>query len=184
MPRFMRLMFCEGHAVTLALVGLLLCACSGSKNNSTTTATSQAAATCADPILITGAASLTGQTTNQAADSVSGDDGSCLGFATHGGERVYKVTLPAKNTNKLHLVVTPNDKPSAGAFDPVIYVTDTCVAQPKCSAAQDMRGGGGPEVLDFTNTSGQDQALYVVVDGYDYQPDGGGFTLDATFQTP
>ncbi len=183
MSRFIRLKFFEAHVVELALVGLLLGGCHGSDNGSNT-ATSQAAATCADPIQIEGTAPLTGQTTNKAADGVSGDDQSCVGYATHGGDRVYKVTVPAKDTNKLSLTVTPTDSPGPDAFDPVVYVTENCGATPTCAAGQDIRGGGGQESLDYTNTSGQDKVLYVVVDGYDFQPNGGGYTLTATLSAP
>lgn len=175
---------CESHIVTLGLVGLLLGGCHGFSDNSAVPATSQAAATCADPVLIEGATTLTAQTTNNAADSVSGDDPSCVGYATHGGDRVYKVTVPAKNTNKLTLTVTPTDSPGPDAFDLVVYLTENCGATPTCAAGQDVHGGGGAESLSYVNTFGQDQVLYAVVDGYDFQPNGGGYTLAAQFSSP
>lgn len=182
MPRITRPNFCKSRVVTLVAVGFFTGACNGSSNNSTV-ATSQAAATCADPVLIEGATPLAGQTTNNAADNVSGDDPTCVGYATHGGDRVYKVTVPANNTNKLTLTVKPTDSPGPSAFDPVLYVTENCVATPTCVAGQDIHGGGGAESLSYTNTSGQDKPLYVVVDGYDFQPNGGGFTLTAQLTT-
>jgi len=142
------------------------------------------AGTCADPIFLQPSAPLTGQSTADATNVVSGDDPTCLGYATHGGERVYKVMVPATGSTKLHLEVTPDQSPSAEAFDPVIYLSEMCSANPVCVAGQDTHGGGGGESLDFVNTSGEEKSLYVVVDGYDFQLNGGAYTLMATLAAP
>jgi hypothetical protein len=184
MPRSIRLKFCENHIVTLTMVGLFLGGCHGSGDNSAGLAANRSeAGTCSDPILIEGNAKLDAQTTNKGADGVSGDDSSCVGYATHGADRVYKTTLTAKDKNKLRVVVTPTDTASPDAFDPVVYATKDCVAQPTCTAGQDIHGGGGQESFDFVNTTGQDESLYVVVDGYDFQPNGGSYQLAAEFTT-
>ena len=169
----------------VVLAGFLLAGCHGSGDNPSGLAANQSAAgTCADPIVLEGSATLSGQTTKDALDAISGDDRSCVGYATHGAERVYKITVSAKDKTKLHVAVSPTDTPSADAFDPVVYVAEDCVAQPACSAGQDNHGGGGQESLDFVNTTGQDKNLYVVVDGYDFQPNGGSYSLAAELTTP
>lgn len=175
----------QSCSAALVLAGFLLAGCHGSSDNPSGLATNQSAAgTCADPIVLDGTATLSGQTTQGATDAISGDDPTCVGYATHGAERVYKITVPAKDKTKLHVAVSPTDAPGADAFDPVVYVTETCGAQPTCSAGQDIHGGGGPESLDFVNTTGQDKPLYVVVDGYDFQPNGGGYSLATELATP
>ena len=168
----------------LVFAGFLLAGCHGSSDNPGLAPNQSAAGTCADPILIEGATALTGQSTKDAKDAISGDDPTCVGNATHGAERVYKITVPAKDKSKLHVAVSPTDTPSADAFDPVVYVTEDCVAQPTCSAGQDIHGGGGQESLDFVNTTSQDKPIYVVVDGYDFQPSGGSYSLAAELATP
>lgn len=173
----------DSHFAVLALAGLFLGACQGSQGESA--AATSHAATCADPIPLTGATTLDKQTTAGASDAVSADDSSCLGFATHGPEQVYKVTVPSSGQTKLQVSVTPGQSPGPDAYDPVIYLTQTCAAQPTCIApGQDIHGGGGSEAAVYTNTSGQPQDLFVVVDGYDFQPSGGGYQLSAKLTSP
>ena len=175
----------QSCSTALVLAGFLLAACHGSSDNPSGVATSQnAAGTCADPIVMDGTATLSGQTTKDAKDAISGDDPTCVGYATHGAELVYKITVPAKDKTKLHIAVSPTDTLAADAFDPVVYATEGCGAQPTCSAGQDTHGGGGPESIEYTNASGQDKVLYVVVDGYDFQPSGGSYSLAAELATP
>ena len=169
------------NTVCMAMVvGAILAGCHGTDS---TAPNHSGAGTCADPIAIGSGAELKSQSTEKSVDSVSGDDITCVGFATHGAERVYKVTVPATNQTKLHLEVKPEQSASADAFDPVVYVSENCSANPTCVAGQDMRGGGGMESLDFVNSSAKEQSLYVVVDGYDFQA-GGAFTLALTLSTP
>jgi hypothetical protein len=179
-----------GHSLTrqktqmlcmAAAVAALLAGCHGKDDNPT--GNQSGTGTCASPITLGTAVELKGQSTERATDGVSGDDSTCVGFATHGAERVYRVTVPAASQTKLHLEVEPEQSPSADAFDPVVYVSENCSANPTCVAGQDMRGGGGTESLDFVNSSAEDKSLYVVVDGYGFQG-GGAFTLAATLSAP
>jgi hypothetical protein len=59
-----------------------------------------------------------------------------------------------------------------------------CVAPPVCVAAEDRRGGGSLEVVEHTNTTGLTETLFVVVDGYDYQSQGGAYRLDLEILPP
>ena len=169
----------------LALAAFIVIACHGQGDGqSTQSQAGLGAGTCADPILLDPTASLIGQSTANASDAMSGDDPTCLGYATHGAERVYKVVVPATGQTKLHVEVSPVQSPSAEAFDPVIYASEECTATPTCVAGQDSHGGGGPESVDFVNISGEQKSLYVVVDGYDFQLSGGGYTLASSLSGP
>jgi hypothetical protein len=115
---------------------------------------------------------------------ISGEDQSCVGYKTHGSDRVYKITVPSQNKTKLSVTVTPIQTPGPAAYDPVVYVTENCSAQPTCSAGSDSHGGGSAEAVQYVNTSGTDKDVYVVVDGYDYQNSGGDYKLVAEFAAP
>jgi hypothetical protein len=141
------------------------------------------AGTCGDPIMLQGTTTLDNESTAKAGDSMSAGDPACLDYETHGSDQIYRITVPAKDLTKFRVIVTPSQTPGADAFDPVVYVTETCGGKPQCEAS-DSRGGGGPEVLEYVNTSGQAKDLFVAVDGYDFQPSGGSYKLEAALVAP
>ncbi len=171
-------------ATVHALAIVVLTGCHGGDNPSGSTGTTKAAGTCADPIVLAGATSLADESTAKASDGLSGEDTSCLGYKTHGSDQVYKIQVPSTNQAKLHVTVTPKQTPGPDAFDPVVYVTENCTVQPQCSAAADSYGGGHAESVDYVNTGSQTKDVYVVVDGYDFQPGGGQYKLAVELGAP
>ena len=132
---------------------------------------------CADPILLDGTTTLETETTAGTQQTLSAADPTCLSVDTLGPERVYQVAVPGSGTTHLRVTVTPAETPGPAAFDPVVYLMRDCVVPPVCVAAEDRRGGGSLEVVEHTNTTGLTEKLFVVVDGYDYQPQGGSYRL-------
>lgn len=139
---------------------------------------------CAVPITLDGTASLGTETTAGAEQTLSAADRTCLGAATLGPEQVYQVAVPGSGTTHLRVTVTPAETPGPAAFDPVVYLMRDCVAPPVCVAAEDRRGGGSREVVEHTNTTGLTGEVFVVVDGYDYQPQGGPYLLALELLAP
>jgi hypothetical protein len=133
--------------------------------------------TCAAPIVLDGTAMLGAETTVGTSNALSAVDPTCLGVATRGPEQVYRVSVPASGTTRLRVTVTPAAPPGRDAFDPVVYLMRDCVVPPVCIAGQDSRGGGSLEVAEHTNTTGFAEDIFVVVDGYDFQPQGGAYRL-------
>jgi hypothetical protein len=160
--------------------------CGSSKQTSqaSTTTPPQAAGTCADPIELKGSTTLATESTKQGENAVSGEDPTCVGNLTGGAERVYKVVLPANGASKLGVKVTPEQVPGPDAFDPAIYATETCEVHPFCLTGSDDHGGGSLESIEYVNSSGQDRTIYVIVDGYEFQPGGGNFTLVSELSAP
>jgi hypothetical protein len=132
---------------------------------------------CADPIVLDGTSTLGTETTAGLQQALSAADPTCLGAATLGPERVYKVALSGSERTHLRVTVTPAETPGPAAFDPVVYLIRACVAPPLCVTAEDRRGGGSLEVVEYANTTGLTEDIFVVVDGYDYQPQGGAYSL-------
>jgi len=169
-------------AIVIPAMAVLLTDCKGSSPQRLISSTGEG--TCASPVVLSGAKTLDSESTSKASDTVSGEDQSCVGYKTHGSDRVYKITVPSKDKTKLSVTVIPIQKPGPAAYDPVVYVTEDCSAQPTCSSGSDSRGGGSPEAVQYVNTTGKDKDVYVVVDGYDYQKSGGDYNLVAEFVTP
>jgi hypothetical protein len=132
---------------------------------------------CADPIILGDTTTLATETTAGAQQSLSAAHPTCLGAATLGPERVYQVAVPGRAGTHLRVTVTPAESPGPAAFDPVVYLIRDCVAAPVCVAAEDSRGGGSLEMVEHTNTTGLPETLFAVVDGYDYQPQGGAYRM-------
>ena len=139
---------------------------------------------CDSPIALSGSRNLTDQSTVDAGSNLSAQDPSCIGSATDGAERIYKVKLSSKSPNQLIVTVIPDAAPQPDAFDPVVYVTTGCEALPLCVAAKDARGGGSQEKLVYTNTTGADQDLYIVVDSYSFQSSGGKYKMNVELVDP
>jgi hypothetical protein len=139
---------------------------------------------CSDPVTLEGAATLGTETTAGAQQALSAAGATCLGAATLGPERVYHIAVPATERTHLRVTVTPVETPGPAAFDPVVYLMQACVAPPVCVAAEDRRGGGSGEVVEHTNTTGLVEDVFLVVDGYDFQPQGGAYGLAAELLAP
>jgi hypothetical protein len=139
---------------------------------------------CADPIILDGNTALGSETTAGTQQTLSAADSTCLDAATLGPERVYQVAVPGSGRTLLRVTVSPAETPGPAAFDPVVYLMRDCVAPPVCVAAEDRRGGGSAEVVEHSNTTGLAENLFVVVDGYDYQPQGGAYRLAVELLPP
>jgi hypothetical protein len=139
---------------------------------------------CADPVILDGTHPLGSETTAGLQQALSAADPTCLGTATLGPERVYKVTVPGSEKIHLRVTVIPAEAPGPAAFDPVLYLVRACAAPPVCVAAEDRRGGGSPEVIDYANVTGLPEDLFVVVDGYDFQAQGGTYQLAVDLLPP
>jgi hypothetical protein len=139
---------------------------------------------CAAPIPLDSTPTLTAETTAVAERTLSATDPTCLGVATLGPEQVYQITVPVGGMTRLQVTVTPAEPPGPAAFDPVVYLMRDCVAPPVCVAAADRRGGGSLEAVEHTNTSGLAENLFLAVDGYDYQPEGGAYRLAVELVSP
>jgi hypothetical protein len=140
--------------------------------------------TCDSPIILSGSRNLKDQTTVELLDQINAQDPSCLGVTTSGPERVYKVIVPSSSRNQLRVTVTPDTKPKPDALDVVVFLTESCNAQPLCLAAKDSRGGGSPEVLTFLNETSESKELFLIVDGFGFQPNGGGYQMKVELVDP
>ena len=140
--------------------------------------------TCASPYVLQGAVTFQSETTRSGASEVSALSSSCLGMETSSPEKVYKIQIPASGPTKLKVTATPTQKPGIDAYDPVVYLTKSCVAHPSCVACKDSRGGGSFESIEYTNGSGAPMDLFIVVDGFDFQNLGGAFNLDVSLSNP
>jgi hypothetical protein len=162
--------------VWLAVGGCAVSSLSGCKQEANGPSHAQVG-NCAAPIPVDGTATLGTETTAGAGQTLSAADQTCLGVATLGPEQVYQVAVPGSGRTHLRVTVTPAETPGPAAFDPVVYLMRDCVVPPVCVAAEDRRGGGSLEVVEHTNTSGLTENLFVAVDGYDFQPQGGAYRL-------
>lgn len=143
------------------------------------------AATCADPVTLTANSILQRESTAHGVDGLTaGGDSKCAGYQTHGPDRVYKLSLPAAGTTQLKATVAPLESAGTDAFDPVLYVTTVCTSTPACVVGSDAHGAGGEEAVEYINTTGTTQDLFIVVDGYDFQPTGGSYQLTASLLAP
>ena len=140
--------------------------------------------TCISPYVLLGASVLPSESTAKASNAVSALSATCLGTETAGPEKIYKIKIPAAGPTKLKVTATPTQKPQQDAFDPVIYLTKSCVAHPTCASGRDLRGGGSHETLEYDNQSGSVQDMFVIIDGFDFQPQGGAYALDVSLSTP
>lgn len=121
---------------------------------------------------------LTGTTRGAANDytPITSGSGGCTGFAANGADVVYVLTLAP--TGSVALDYTSAD-------DGSIYLLDACVspAGAACVAGADATFTGDTEHLDYTNTSGANQTLYLVLDSFG-TGSFGDFTLTGTVSCP
>lgn len=160
----------------LTVVGVAVCSFGACKREGDGSSSSHLG-NCADPIILTGTTTLGTETTAGAQQTLSAADPTCLGAATLGPERVYQVTVPENAATRWRVTVTPTEAPGPAAFDPVVYLVRDCVERPTCVEAEDRRGGGSLELVEHASSVGPTGKLFVVVDGYDYQPQGGAYRL-------
>jgi hypothetical protein len=122
-----------------------------------------AAGTCADPIAVTSAGVINGDTTGAAAVEEPDDCGNGSGNAP---ELVYEIT--SWKTGTLDLKLTP----TTASYDAVIYVRTDCAT---ATSELDCGDAFSSDEASVPVTTGQ--KVYVVVDGYN-DADYGAFTLD------
>jgi hypothetical protein len=94
----------------------------------------------------------------------------CAGEAP-GGDGMVKVTLDAGQT----LTATA----SMPGSDLVLYALYHCTVPSSCVVGADDARTGGPETLSYTNTSGVQENLYLVLDSIDLSA---GYNLEITLQ--
>jgi hypothetical protein len=101
----------------------------------------------------------------------------CFVFGESGRDRVYEVQIPT--ATRLRVEATPS-----GGFDAALAIVATpeenCVASPDCLAAKNAGFGGVTENVSFANDSAGTESVYVIVDGFDAQPDGGDYDLSVS----
>jgi|GEM_PF-3585041 len=170
--------------LAIALIASYVNGCSTKNGTNRTTTTPEAAGSCIDPVVLEGSSTLPDESTKQASDALSGEDPTCIGHKTPGADRVYRIVVPGNGNSKLSISVTPAQPPGPDAYDPVLYAAVECGARPLCLTGADARGGGSLESIEYLNASGQDQTIYVVVDGYGFQPGGGNFQLASELSAP
>ncbi|HEY5957316.1 MAG TPA: hypothetical protein VIV60_12210 [Polyangiaceae bacterium] len=141
---------------------------------------------CLSPYVLPGPITLMNESTARAKNGASALNSTCLGIATDGPDRIYRIAVPATGKTKLQVKATPLNKPKADAFDVVLYVAKSCAPaapHPRCIACKDSRGGGSHESVEYDNDTGTVQELLIVVDGFDDQP-GGDYRLDVALTNP
>lgn len=122
--------------------------------------------TCADPFLITGTGTFTGNT-NLAANDYE-DSSGCTGYTSTGPDVIYRVSLLAGDRFQASL------QPSNTSWDSSLYLVTSCGSiSTSCVAGQD---NGNPEAIDYTAAASGD--FFMVVDGFGGQ--GGTYSLDVT----
>lgn len=117
---------------------------------------------------------------NQTTLGLSNDydpDASCLGYEAPGPDRVYTIVVPSGG--RLAATVTPD----AATYDVAVYViiapAASCDVEPlECAAGVDDELEGIAETVEYENTSGAAEQVFIIVDGYDSA--GGPFSLSTT----
>lgn len=139
--------------------------------------------TCAQAVTLVNGTSVNGDTTNETDDyqvnvaiSQVCDNTSSLGLYTYDGNDVaYTITVP--NTKALTVVVNPT-----GPWDPAVAIVSNCGSVgPSCLGGADEGFSADPETATYTNTTGSDQLVFIIVDSYSTS-EMGPFTILATVQ--
>jgi len=139
--------------------------------------------TCAQAVVLVNGVSVSGDTTSASDDyqvevgiSLVCDNTSSLGTYTYDGNDVtYTLTVP--NGKKLTIDVNPTNQ-----WDPAVAIVASCAsAGPSCLGGADEGFSGDPETASYTNTTGSDQVVFVIVDSYSTS-EMGPFTIQATLQ--
>jgi hypothetical protein len=139
--------------------------------------------TCAQSVTLVNGTMISGDTTNETDDyqvnvNISSvcDNSSSLGLYTYDGNDVaYTITVP--NTKTLTVDVNPTS-----SWDPAIAIVSSCASVgPSCLGGADEGFSGDPETATYTNTTGSDQVVFIIVDSYSTS-EMGPFTIQATLQ--
>lgn len=136
---------------------------------------------CENATPLTSGAALTGQTTFDFTNDISGSGTNCAA-ANSGGDRVYSINVP--NGQRLTTTVTP----VAGFNTSVSLIAGPAAncapasGTRSCVASADNGGSGAADTAVYSNTSGGDQLVFVVVDSG--ATTGGVFSILATVDTP
>jgi hypothetical protein len=96
----------------------------------------------------------------------------CTGYNYYGRDVIYEIVMPDGST--LDATMDP-----AGA-DLGIYLLDVCdpdFAESNCLDGDDDGGGGAAESVSWTNNTGSEATVYLVVDGWNGEQTGP-YTLD------
>lgn len=137
---------------------------------------------CGNPFIVESSIALVPDTLD---GSTNGTDlttgGSCLGFASHGGDRVYRVSLPSGVSMSVTVI------PENLSFDPVLYAVtaaECALATPfTCLAANDGGGAGQNETLFYTNETAGSIFVYLVVDTANASQATTGYTISISLQS-
>jgi hypothetical protein len=139
--------------------------------------------TCGQAVALMNGVSASGDTTAAADDyqvevnisSVCDNNSSLGGYTYDGNDVAYTITVP--NGKKLTITVNPTTQ-----WDPAVAIVESCAsAGPTCLGGADEGFDGDPETADYTNTTGADKVVFVIVDSYSTSSDGP-FTIQATLQ--
>lgn len=112
---------------------------------------------CGSAEVITAGTNVTGLTTVGYANEY---EGGTVCKAAPGPDRVFAVTVP--DGKQLTALITPD-----AAFDPTLSLiagTPASCAAHVCNASVDAKGAGQPETATYSNRTGADQVVYVVID--------------------
>jgi hypothetical protein len=128
--------------------------------------------TCQVAVLVT-PGTLTDQTLGGYLSDYRGNAATCMKYGSNGPDKVYSITVPtAQAQRKLTVTVTPTDS----TFDPGLYLIGAaatgdpwaaCIPVPTtCLAGYDEGGDGDADTVTWTNTTGADKLVYIVVDTF------------------
>jgi hypothetical protein len=123
---------------------------------------------------------LSAQTTVGYSNDYHYDDAatSCTAYRTLGPDRVYSISVGAGQ--KLTVTVEPDS-----TYDPAVYLVaapaTNCTVAPTCLIGADAGFTGGQEQVEWTNSGGSPQVVFIIVDGYTAST-AGGFALTTALQ--
>ncbi len=137
--------------------------------------------TCQTATALAAGASLTNQSLAGFHNNYNASD--CFGYDLPGPDQVYSFTVPGTGTTQLEIDLNPDDATLDGAIYFIAAPASNCDASPLvCLAMADDGVAGDPESAVYVNTTGADQAIFVVIDSYDEA--GGTYDLSATLSAP
>jgi hypothetical protein len=128
---------------------------------------------CGTAEVITAGTNLTGLTTVGYGNEY---DGGSVCKAASGPDRVFAVTVP--NNKQLTALVNPD-----ATFDPTLSLiagTPANCAAHVCNASVDAKTAGQPETTSYSNKTGADQTVFIIVDSASTTASSGGFSLFTT----
>jgi hypothetical protein len=139
--------------------------------------------TCTNPQVIAVSGMLPGQTTTGYANDVSTVNtvaANCGGYSFAGPDRVYSIVVPAGQ--KLTSTMTP-----VAGLDLGIYLIDPSVCGlsiAMCLNGSDANGAGVADAASYTNSTGADRTVFIVVDYFTTGTTAGDFSLNNVIGPP